>query len=235
MQRPLLLDLYSCAGGAAVGYYRAGFDVVGVDVNPQPRYPFRHVQADALAYLSEHWWQFDAIHASPPCQRYTLARKMRGDRAKEHPDLLPPTRAALQACGVPWVIENVPGSPMRPDVVLCGTMFGLGWAGLPIYRHRWFEAGGGFHPRATGPASCNHHGIPLSVFGHHACARIGERRLEGGAMRREAIQFNTKIAGGIALGIDWMNREELAEAIPPAYTEFLGRQLIAAVQCASAS
>jgi len=115
-----------------MGYARAGFEVVGVDINPQPRYPFEFHQADALDYLREHGHRFDAVHASPPCQAYSETRKI---QSNEHPELIPPTRAALQRVGLPWVIENVPGSPLIDPVELCGAMFGL-----RVYRHRLFEA-----------------------------------------------------------------------------------------------
>lgn len=206
--RPRLLDLYCCAGGAAKGYADAGFDVVGVDIRPQPRYPFEHVQADALDVLADAAFLagFDAVHASPPCQRYTVAQRISGN---EHPDLIPPTRALLQASGLPWVIENVPGAPMRPDVVLCGSMFPeLRDGPYGIKRHRWFEF-------AVPPASlvppCNHPPVVVSVFGH------------GGHVYHGVEQWRR------VMGIDWMTRDELAEAIPPAYTEFIGRQLLAAL------
>ena len=121
MNRPRLLDLFSGAGGAAVGYHRAGFDVVGVDIEPQPHYPFEFHQADAMTFPSSG---FDAIHASPPCQAFSIAAKYKGT-AGRHKDLLTPTRTRLQAAGLPWVIENVPGAPMRADYLLCGCMFGL--------------------------------------------------------------------------------------------------------------
>src|SRR5215467_701837 len=128
MTRPRLLDLFCGAGGAAMGYHRAGFDVVGVDIKPQPRYPFTFIQADAMTFPLEG---FDAIHASPPCQAYI--RSGMYDKSR-HPDLLPPVRCQLERSDVPWVIENVPGAPMRVDLKLCGCMFGLG-----VARQRWFE------------------------------------------------------------------------------------------------
>ena len=134
MSRPKLLDLFCGAGGCSVGYHRAGFDVTGVDARPQPSYPFAFVQADALAYLGEHGREYDAVHASPPCQRYSIARRIHGN-GETHPDLLEPTRAALVSNGRPWIIENVPGAPVRFPVLLCGLMFGL-----RVFRHRLFES-----------------------------------------------------------------------------------------------
>src|SRR5574337_20985 len=127
--KPRLLDLFCCAGGCAMGYHRAGFDVVGVDINPQQRYPFEFHQADAMTFdLSG----FDAIHASPPCQAYTVL----GGREdlSHYPDLVDAVRERLQASGKPWIIENVPGAPLRDPITLCGAMFGL-----RRYRHRLFE------------------------------------------------------------------------------------------------
>lgn len=132
--RPRLLDLYCGAGGCSAGYHRAGFDVTGVDLRPMSRYPFPFIQADALEYLREHGNSFDAIHASPPCQRYTVARTIH-QSGERHPDLVAPTRELLLASGKPWIMENVVGAPMGCSVVLCGLMFGL-----RVLRHRLFEA-----------------------------------------------------------------------------------------------
>ena len=130
--RPRLLDLYSCAGGAAVGYHRAGFDVVGVDIAFQKNYPYEFHQGDALDYVAGHGHEFDAIHASPPCQAFTNAQRIQG---RDHPDHVAATRSALQLIGKPWIIENVPGAPLNNPVELCGAMFGL-----TTYRHRLFES-----------------------------------------------------------------------------------------------
>ena len=191
-----LLDLFCGAGGAAMGYSCAGFtEIVGVDNRPQPRFPFTFVQADALEYVAEHGRDFDAIHASPPCQRYAPVTRWRG-RAEDHPDLLGPTLAALTASRRPWVCENVPAAPMQPDLILCGSMFQLA-----IRRHRWFSTSwGGF--ALVQP--CNH--WKLLPFMHK-----GER------------------AFADAMGCQWMTNREAREAIPPAYTEFIGKQLIAAL------
>jgi DNA (cytosine-5)-methyltransferase 1 len=134
-----LLDLFCGAGGAAMGYHRAGFDeIVGVDIEPQPRYPFAFFQGDALEYCAAHGSEFDAIHASPPCQAYT--RMARGllesqGRGREYPDLIHATRSALHLAGVVSVIENVPGAPLLGPVMLCGSSFGL-----LVQRHRLFES-----------------------------------------------------------------------------------------------
>lgn len=207
--KPRLLDLFCGAGGAGMGYHRAGFDVVGVDINPQPNYPFEFVQDDAgaVAYglgVLDH--SFDAVHASPPCQAYMRSGNV--DRDK-HPDLLPTVRALLKKSGVPWVIENVPGAPMRADAVLCGSMFGL-----TVRRHRWFEFSDGV-PRFP-PMGCDHSRKVVGVYGHPHGAG-------GAAVGMLPSTLETWSEG---LGIDWMTTKELALAIPPAYCEWIGRQLL---------
>ena len=134
MTRPKLLDLYCCAGGAALGYHRAGFDVTGVDIDPQPNYPYGFMQADALALDDDFLARFDAIHASPPCQAFSDLAKRNGNAA-DWPDLIGGTRDLLESAGKPWVIENVEGAPLLSPIVLCGTMF----PGLRVIRHRLFE------------------------------------------------------------------------------------------------
>lgn len=132
-----LLDLYCKAGGAGEGYHRAGFEVVGVDIEPQKRYPHKFHQADAIEYLMEHYREFDAVHASPPCQGYCALKHL---STKEHVMLLPHTRDALDLTGLPYVIENTPGAPIRATMMLCGTMFGLKTpCGAEVQRHRYFE------------------------------------------------------------------------------------------------
>ena len=206
-----LLDLFCGAGGAAMGYHRAGFDVVGVDIAPQPNYPFEFHRADAMTYPLE---SFDAVHASPPCQSYSRMSQSRAGLADTYPRLVGPVRERLAEYGAPYVIENVRGSDVRPDVVLCGAMFGLA-----LYRHRLFESNVALwqyaHLRHRVRASRAGHyepGTIISVAGN--CAPV--------KMAREAM------------GIDWTTRRELAEAIPPAYTEFLGEQLADAVTRAAA-
>jgi len=216
--RPRLLDLFCGAGGAGMGYHRAGFDVVGVDIKPQPHYPFEFVQRDAtlvldfLAAEAEPWPGapgFDAIHASPICYRWSKMRDCRPGSKDEQPDYITPIRPLLKATGLPYVIENVPGSPLDYAQV-CGS--GLG---LTLQRHRWFEAS---FPLWGVP--CAHGVNPWNSAYKHATGRkrrrvpvIGEWRIP-------------KHLQDAAMGIDWMTLEELQEAVPPAYTEYIGRQLI---------
>jgi DNA (cytosine-5)-methyltransferase 1 len=210
--RPRLLDLFCGAGGASVGYHRAGFDVVGVDNRPQPRYPFRFICDDALNVLAGDFRnadglrlaEFDAIHASPPCQVFSIATQhARGN----HKDLLTPIRGLLAETGVPWVIENVPGAPMRADYKLCGCMFGLNTQDRQLVRERWFETSWhGFDLRSP----CDHQGRPAITI-----TTKGQPNRTGYA--DEAIA---------SMGIDWMNSHERGLAIPPAYTEYLGARLL---------
>lgn len=208
--KPLLLDLFCGAGGAAMGYHRAGFEVVGIDIKHQPRYPFAFRRGDAmqpsdwLEALNGRWP--DAIHASPPCQAYTKAWRI---RANDHVDLIERTRQLLVASDVPWVIENVPGSPLLDPVTLCGLMFGLG-----VDRDRGFESSVHLpqpdhpkHPRKTKMGRPPQPGTIMQVVGNFS----------GVSQAREAMD------------IPWMVRDELREAIPPAYTEFVGQQIMAAL------
>jgi DNA (cytosine-5)-methyltransferase 1 len=210
MSRPRLLDLFCGAGGAGMGYHRAGFDVVGVDINPQPHYPFEFHQADALTFPLDG---FDAIHASPPCQVFVTRGRTqrRADRAP-HLDLVPQTRARLEPSGVPWVMENVATSSLRRDLVLCGSMFGL-----KVRRHRHFESP--FVVPWT--LVCNHTGRIFGVYGH------------GAGPRRERTDWGTVADWRGAMGIDWMTRDEITQAIPPAYTEWIGAQLLRAIEAAA--
>lgn len=224
-----LLDLFCCAGGAAMGYHRAGFDeIVGVDIRPQPRYPFTFVLGDALEYAAEHGHEFDAIHASPPCQAFTDLRHM--PNALEHADLLTPTRAALVSIGLPYVIENVEGAPMTgPYIVLCGSMFGLGTGNAELWRHRLFELSGFY---CLTP-SCAHRtrDLVIGVYGGHGRDRrrvISVVGHSGGRSARDGTQQFTVDERREAMGIDWMTGAELSQAIPPAYTEFIGRYLLEA-------
>jgi DNA (cytosine-5)-methyltransferase 1 len=199
--QPRLLDLFSGAGGAAKGYQRAGFYVVGVDWRPQPNYcgdEFR--QADALDYPLDG---FDAIHASPPCPRYSLVSGFQGVK-DDHPDLVGPLRDLLEQTPIPYVIENVPGAPLRRDLVMCGEMFGL-----RVHRHRIFETRGFFAMQA-----------PHSPH----CLRGGRTNCETGPGIARWItgHYADHDDAGAAMGIDWMGRRELANAVPPAYTEHIG-------------
>lgn len=219
-----LLDLFCKAGGAAVGYHRAGFDdITGIDIEPQPRYPFRFIQGDALEYLAAHGAEYDAIHASPPCQAYSQAQTLKNNL---HPDLVGPTRELLNAISKPWVIENVEGAPLHANLMLCGSMFGLGYGDLVLMRHRYFESGGGWNLSPFTPYTCNHDGWAISVFGNSFLG--GPKNGVSYNHPNGRIEMGVKV-GRIAMGIDWMTGKELSEAIPPAYTEYVGRQLIAAM------
>ena len=197
-----------------MGYSRAGFDeIVGVDIKPQPHYPFAFVQADALEYVAEHGHEFDAIHASPPCQGYSSMRNLPWLREKEYPLLIDPVRALLEATGKPWVIENVMGAKL-PAGWLCGTMFDL-----PFYRHRYFETP--FFWLAPGHAQHFHLGSRARTI----------------TWQSELTRANTIAhapvavyrAAAVAMDIDWMTQEELSQAIPPAYTEYVGQGLLHAL------
>jgi DNA (cytosine-5)-methyltransferase 1 len=209
--RPRLLDLFCCAGGAGTGYSQAGFQVTGVDINPQPNYPFEFIQADALDFASWEIGLFDAVHASPPCQAYTPLGALHPE--KVYPDLVARTRDLLDESGKPYIIENVMAAPLIKErsVTLCGGMFGL-----RTYRHRRFES----NVELTAPAHPKH-------VARTATSRRRERWDQG---------WHVSITGDVgtylgpeAMGIDWMTGNELCEAIPPAYTEHLGRQLYASV------
>jgi len=221
VSRPRLLDLFCGAGGAAVGYNRAGFDIVGVDIRPQPNYPFEFLQREALAWLDRHMPDigvFDAIHASPPCQAFTDLKDMHN--ALPHEDLLTPTRELLETTGLPYVIENVEGAPMSPTVTLCGSSFALGAEGARLQRHRHFETN---WPLLGPPCA---HGVArrvIGVYGGH------------GRDRRRTVNtqdFSTE-ARREAMGIDWMTGAELSQAIPPAYTELIGHQLLQQLRVAA--
>ena len=226
-----LLDLFCKAGGAGMGYHRAGYEVTGVDIEPQPRYPFKFIQADALEYLREHWQEYDVIHASPPCQRYSGMTKGRWqDRIDAHPDLVEPIRELLIMSGRPYIIENVVGAPLINPVMLCGSMFGLqSKAGNPLYRHRLFETS--FQVGLTPP--CQHN--KASAIGVYGGGQNPSRRKtlppvavyvhSGGTSKRGDATFGIE-ARREAMGIDWMTGNELSQAIPPAYTEYIARFIL---------
>ena len=210
-----LLDLFCGAGGAGMGYSQAGFEVVGVDIEPQKHYPFEFHRADALQYVAEHGHEFDVIHASPPCQAYSRTRHLRTAR-DDHPRLIEAVRVALQTIGKPYVIENVVGAPLVNPLMLCGSMFGLG-----VLRHRLFESD------------------PVIWFPPGPCAHEGPVAPMWWKARREALAVGKRFSyitvagksylmseGCKAMGIDWMNRDELSQAIPPAYTRWIGSQLL---------
>lgn len=204
------MDLFCGAGGASTGYHRAGFDVVGVDIEPQPHYPYEFRQADALEFLAApgNLRGFDAAHGSPVCKRFSAATPSWA-RAR-HPNQIPPTRRLLEASGLPWVMENVPGAPLRPDFKICGCMTGL----HELERERWFETNWWRGLDLRPP--CYHATAPITVAGH------GEP--SGPRMARGEIAH--KADWERVMGIDWMTRDELAQAIPPAYTEYIGGFLL---------
>lgn len=221
MSRPKLLDLFAGAGGAGVGYHRAGFDVIGVDIAQHNDYPYGLFIADAISFLDE--WaniipkQFDAIHASPPCPRYSVATPAKN--RDDHPDLIEPVREWLNRLGLPYVIENVPGSPLIEPTMLCGSMFGL-----QVRRHRLFETSFDMPQPA-----CQHKGQTVfGVYGQHGDKQGAVTRPNGtsrGTKARDAAHAQE------VLGIPWMTKwEDLADAIPPAYTEFVGGHLLAVVE-----
>lgn len=213
--RPKLLDLFCKAGGAAVGYHRAGFDVVGVDIEPQPHYPYKFIQADALTCDLAG---YDFYHASPVCKKFSRVQALglaRNGGYREHPDQIAPIRDRLRATGKPFVIENVVGAPLIDPVMLCGSMFGL-----KVYRHRLFESN-----------------VPLRQPDHHAhddktpsagggVSPKGFISVCGTGWVRGMTAPEILAYWSMAMGIDWMNRAELAQAIPPAFTEWIGRQLL---------
>lgn len=210
-----LLDLFCGAGGCSVGYARAGFDVTGYDITPHPDYPFEFHQGDAIevmrdpAYLS----QFDVVHASPPCPLYSVATQ--AENRKNHPDFVPITRELLTAWGGAYIMENVPGAPMPQAVTICGWAMGL----KHIKRHRLFES----NLLLMSPGCACPNGDTVSVFGHS-----GEDRRRATI----AVHGNRRVHVPIAevrqlMGVEWMtNRDDISDAIPPAYTEYLGGQLI---------
>ncbi|MER6485713.1 SAM-dependent methyltransferase [Streptomyces virginiae] len=206
-RRPRLVDVCCCQGGASRGYADAGFDVTGVDIVPQPRYPFPFILMDALKFLEFYTKSFDAIAISPPCQAHTLAQRIQGN---EHADLIEPARALLDASGLPWVMENVVGAPLQDPQLLCGAMFGL-----ETYRHRLFETGGGFS-------------FDAPVHPQHVVktTKMGRRRRPGEFMHIVG-NFTGVDDGRQVMGMPWANRDGLREAVPPAYTEFIGVRLMA--------
>jgi DNA (cytosine-5)-methyltransferase 1 len=218
-----LLDLFCGAGGATRGYQRAGFHVTGIDNKPQPHYCGDvFIEADALSIRPE--WiaeNFDAVHASPPCQFATAMRYAPG--AKQHPNLIPETRTLLQATGLPWVIENVDARLARESMPgslrLCGTSFGLGAEGCELRRHRRFLS----NVLLFGQP-CQHYpgAAVIGVYGGHARLRAAKH---GGRGTKEVWATGHLQAASTALGIDWMTLAEMSEAIPPEFTKYVGNQL----------
>jgi DNA (cytosine-5)-methyltransferase 1 len=218
--RPVLLDLFSGAGGSAMGYWRAGFEVVGVDIRPMPRYPFWAIHGDALEFAREFGHEFAAVHASPPCQGHSRTNTLHPYRT---PELVGPTREVLVSLGLPYVIENVKGAPVGPDwswpertwlTELCGCMFP---GQLRTYRPRLFET------NFWGPE------LEMPHQPHTARnARLGDKPAPGEFMHVVGSPSGAKESRE-AMGIDWMQRRELCEAIPPPYTEHVGASLLRAV------
>jgi DNA (cytosine-5)-methyltransferase 1 len=203
-KKPRLLDLCCGAGGAAVGYARAGFEVVGVDINPQPNYPFTFYQDDALTFPLAG---YDFYHASVPCKYWSKATAFHPGAREKHVSLIERMRQRFQQTGLSYVLENVEGAPLLNPVKLCGHMFGL-----RVYRHRLFES----NILLLQPRHRKH---TVKAAGPGAIARDGQFWSVGG-------HFGHKEEAQRAMGIDWMKRvEEIAQAIPPAYTECLGLQL----------
>lgn len=201
-RRPRLLDLFCCQGGASAGYVAAGFDVVGVDLDPQPHYPYDFVQADALDYLAAHGSEFDAFHASPPCQDHSVSRSINGS---DHGTgwLLDATIDAFRQLGRPWAVENVGGADMPGAAVLCGASFGFRQC-----RHRKFLSSEFLMTPPCARSLIRH--VPArerEIFGHH------------GNTERIRAEWS----------VPWMTRDGISQAIPPAFTEHVGEQLLAAV------
>lgn len=219
MNRPLrVLDLYCGCGAAGEGYSRAGFDVMGVDIAPQPRNPALVARADVLQLSPRFLRLFDLVHASPPCQAHTDLKHAKG--AKEHDDLIPGTRALLKEAGAPYVIENVEGAPLEDPVTLCGSMFGLGAeAGGVFYqlrRHRLFEAS-----FPIMPPDCAHTSPVIGIYGDHVRCRSVKH---GGRGTRDFVGLDKPALAHTAMGLtDRFTFKEISQAIPPAFTEHIGR------------
>lgn len=216
--KPKLLDLHCGEGGAGMGYHRAGFRVVGVDKKAQPRYPFEFHQADSLEYLAGHWREFDAFHASPVCKGYSLLAALYPD--KQYPDEIADFRKALKETGKPYVIENVPTAPLRDYVMLCGSMFGL-----RVYRHRLFEC----NPVILfSPMTCNHWGKASGNKSVKAEKRVTPNLIDFEILTVTGHDFILSHARE-AMGIDWMSQAGISQAVPPVYTEWIGKQLIGVI------
>jgi len=198
-----------------MGYHRAGFDdITGVDIKPMPRYPFKFIQGDALEYLAAHGAEYDVIHASPPCQGYSRLSFVNNRDMSNYPKLIDDIRRLLVVVGKPYIVENVPDAPLINALTLCGTMFGL-----KTHRHRKFES----LPQIWfSPAGCS----KAPVKPKHRRERLGQYYKDPLKMATIAGHLFTLEVGKSAMGIDWMTKDEIAEAIPPAYTEWIGKQLL---------
>lgn len=212
-----VLDLFCGAGGASMGYHEAGFEVLGIDIAPQPRYPFTFLQDDVLLWDYDLTY-FDLVHASPPCQGYSTTRTLHDN---DYPKLIEAVREKLIEADVPYVIENVVGAPLVNPIKLCGSSFGLG-----VRRHRLFESNMPLF--STG---CRHDLQPEPIDVTGSGGPGGKPRTGGGVHRKpKNLDHARKV-----MGIDWMNRAELSEAIPPAFTEFIGHQIMQQLQRKAAS
>lgn len=212
--RPRLLDLCCGAGGASAGYHAAGFQVVGADTIPQPRYPFTFIKDDALTFLERAGHHYDVIVASPPCQRFSATRALPHRDASHYPDLIDPLRTILHSLGKPYVLENVPGASLIDPILLCGEMFGL-----KVFRHRIFESNRPlavpFHPPHSGQVAKPGRGHRAGQYGPGSNGHI-----------TVAGHMFSRSQGAAAMLIGWMSQAELAQASPPAYTEYIGRQVL---------
>lgn len=208
-----------------MGYHLAGHTVIGVDIDPQPRYPFEFIRADAMTFPLEG---FDFVHASPPCQRFSQLTHVHGHHHREkHPDLIAGIRKRLEETGVPYAIENVIGSPLRTPVKLCGSMFA---ETFQLRRHRLFETS---FPVAQ--RKCQHKAQPFTVGVYGHTGQGANRRRDAFVSRtpvkdwRDPVPAERGMANSlsdwkVAMGIDWMTAKELSQAIPPTYTKYIIEQ-----------
>lgn len=222
-QGPVLLDLFCCAGGAGKGYHDAGFQVIGVDIDPQPRYPYEFFQGDAIEFAREFGHLFDVIHASPPRQTFSRTKTLHDN---EHPDLVEDTRRALVDSGSPWVIENVVGAPLIDPIKLSGQHFNMvtedvDGVPLKLVRHRLFESS--VDLTVPDEFHANRDIQTASIYGAGGGWTPKHR---DNPDRRGGYIPHTDVVKRL-LGIDWMNKHELSQSIPPKFTEFIGRQLLA--------
>lgn len=224
MRRPRLLDAYCGQGGTSMGYSRAGFDVFGVDIEPWPFYPFEQVQGDAITFIREHGHEYDAIHASPPCQRFSLIGNAKSYVREDYPDLIGPTIEALREVGKPWVLENVPRAPGAYGVLLCGSMF----EGIRFARHRYFMGEGWPFP-AMAPATCNHDLLHPGHYYKNWGRDIAPKWADAGRIFLDGLGLDWVPA---PTGGGWLGRSQggVIEGVPPPFAEWIGRQLITTLQ-----
>jgi len=227
----LVLDLFCGAGGASMGYHRAGFDVVGVDIKPQPQYPFPFIQDDAMKVLKDlskaaitmfMGRPVSMLHLSPPCKAHTRAKHLRDAQrhVQSEPNLLTPSLRLLEDVNIPWVVENVPGAPMPKELVLCGSMFGL-----KVRRHRWFCTHRDYVLQA--PSRCDHEnqGKPIGVY-HSMNDTPQGLNTKTGKWVVGGSTAKTLLEGQVAMDISWMTWGPLTQAVPPAYTEYIGGSML---------